>query len=577
MKVAKKLLIIFLIIIYLFLNLIVCCTYATSQVVSDNIDGIDDEKYPGIKALIKQLQKEHPNWKFEILYTKLDWNTVIENESVHSRNLVPLNYSSGQSFVCETCGNTLYEASSWKCASKTAIQYLMDPRYFLNEYNIFQFLDIKYNQSCTKENIQKMVSGTFLDNESYINTLMTSGQEYNLNPYYLVARILQEQGTAGTTVLSSGKEYTGKSGTTYSGLYNLYNIEATGSDVIENGLKKAQKEGWTSIEASIAGGAKWIKENYTDYGQTNLYLQKFDVEDSYKGLYWHQYMQNLMAAQSEGTKLRNILEKTNAIDNEYTFLIPVYENMPKLENIDLVKINVNQSIQLREGASKNSKRVGYAYKDNIIIRIEKAEQKDEDGYLWDLVILKDGLIGYMAREALDGSKTYLLNVKDIKMEIEEETPTEPETPENPENPGGTEGEQPDEDEPQEVINSNGTAKLNNITNIITIIPTATREDITSLIGEISSIKDKDGNVVDVNQKLSTGFILNNKYTVIVLGDANCDGEADAIDLLLIKRQILGTFDILYKDSVDLNKDGIIDAIDLLLQKRHILGTQKITL
>ena len=57
MKIAQKIVIISIIIIYLFLNLIVCNIYATSQVVSDNIDEIDEEKYPGIKTLIKQMKE----------------------------------------------------------------------------------------------------------------------------------------------------------------------------------------------------------------------------------------------------------------------------------------------------------------------------------------------------------------------------------------------------------------------------------------------------------------------------------------------------------------------------------------
>jgi len=580
-KTTKKLLIIFLIIVYLFLNLIVYNTYATSQVISNNIDEIDDEKYPGVKALIKQMQQEHPNWKFEILYTNLNWEDVIREESKHERNLVQSTYLSGQGFVCEVCGDKLYEGGSWKCASITAISYLMDPRYFLNENNIFQFLNIEYNDTCTIENIQKMVSGSFLDNENYINTLINAGKEYNLNPYYLVARIIQEQGTSGTTVLSSGKEYTGISGTTYSGLYNLYNIEATGNDIIENGLKKAQKEGWTTIEASIAGGAKWIKENYADYGQTTLYLQKFDVEDGSKGLYWHQYMQNLMAAQSEGTKLRSILADTNAIDNEYTFLIPVYENMPTLENMDLIKINADPSLQLREGPSKYSNRVGSGYNGNIIIRLQKAEVKDTDGYFWDLVILKNGLIGYMSREALDGSKTYLIHVKDIKMNFEENTPIEPEVPEQPENSGGTEEEQPEEDEPQneEVVNSNKTAKINNITNIITATPTANREDVVSLIGEISSIKDKDGNVVDLFSKLATGMIINDKYTVIVLGDVSGDGEVKSLDYIMIKNAIMGNKMLtdIERIAADTSGEGNITSLDYIKVKNHIMQTKFITL
>lgn len=572
MKFAKKIITIFLL-ICMFLNIFISNTYATTQIISNNIDEINNEKYPGVKALIKQMQKEHPNWNFKILYTKLNWADVVQAENAHKRSLVQAAYTAGQGFVCDTCKDTLYEGGGWKCASNQAVQYLMDPRNFLNEYNVFQFLDIKYNEACTKSNVQKMVAGTFLNTDLYINTLMESGKKYNLNPYYLVARIIQEQGTAGTTVLSSGKTYTGKSGTTYSGLFNLYNIEATGSDIIENGLKKAQASGWTTREASIDGGAKWIKENYTDYGQTNLYLQKFDVEDTAKGLYWHQYMQNLMAAQSEGRKLRSILSDTKAIDNEYTFLIPVYENMPKAQDMDLVKINANPSLQLREGPSKSSKTVGLEYKDNVILRLKKAQAKDSAGYYWDLVLLRNGLLGYMAREDKLTGKTYLVHIKELKTTYEEVKPAPPTTPTPP-----ITSETPTVSE-NAIINKGKTAKLNKDTNVITITPGATTQSIAELIGEIKELKNSAGEIVNVNTKIITGTVINNTYKIVALGDINGDGEITPSDYMKIKNHIMkkSTIDNAMLDGADINMDKSITPSDYMKVKNHIMKKSTIEL
>ena len=46
--------------------------------------------YPGYKELIDNLKAKYPNWQFKILYTGLDWNQVIKNETsaAHGRNLV---------------------------------------------------------------------------------------------------------------------------------------------------------------------------------------------------------------------------------------------------------------------------------------------------------------------------------------------------------------------------------------------------------------------------------------------------------------------------------------------------------
>ena len=38
-------------------------------------------KYPGYAELIEGLKSKYPNWQFKVLYTGLDWNQVIKNET----------------------------------------------------------------------------------------------------------------------------------------------------------------------------------------------------------------------------------------------------------------------------------------------------------------------------------------------------------------------------------------------------------------------------------------------------------------------------------------------------------------
>ena len=84
----KKYIKIFLVIIFFALTLGTMEQKVNAANFSTNIDAIDESKYPGFKSKIKQLQKTYPN--IQILYTGLDWNTVIKNEYnyVHGRNLV---------------------------------------------------------------------------------------------------------------------------------------------------------------------------------------------------------------------------------------------------------------------------------------------------------------------------------------------------------------------------------------------------------------------------------------------------------------------------------------------------------
>ncbi len=76
----------------------------------------------------------------------------------------------------------------------------MDPRNFLDETNVFQFQNLNsyLNGVCSLEGVKSKVSGTFLQN--YANDIDTACRNKNVNSYYIVARLLQEQGNAGTTI-----------------------------------------------------------------------------------------------------------------------------------------------------------------------------------------------------------------------------------------------------------------------------------------------------------------------------------------------------------------------------------------
>ena len=57
---------------------------------------------------------------------------------------------------------------------------------------------------------------------------------------------------------------------------------------------------------------------------STLYLQKFDVDSSEAGLYWHQYQQNVLGAQTAGTNLRNLYLKYDKSNTEYYYDLALY-------------------------------------------------------------------------------------------------------------------------------------------------------------------------------------------------------------------------------------------------------------
>ena len=361
-----------------------------------NID-IDTSKYPGYKEKIEKLKKDHPNWNFELLYTGLRFEDVTSGEcQVHSRNLVPTSYSG--EWVCPVCGTTLYD-SGWYCASEKAVAYYMDPRNFLDDNNIFQFekLNIYESSTNTIQGIKNKVADTFLND--YAEDIDTACRNKNVNSYYIVARLLQEQGKKGTTI---GKGMDGGDGKIY---YDPFNIGASGNgynEIYNNALKTAKAYGWDTMEKALEGGIDFCKKNWLENYQNTLYQNKFDI-DTRNGtsLYTHQYMQNLMAAYSEAKTLRSMYSQTDCLEGNFIFIIPIYEGMDSTlskeptinsESYSLnMKVNANGGLKLRSGANTNSNVIELVPDGEIILSVQRGINDN-----WNKVITKDGKIGYMS-------------------------------------------------------------------------------------------------------------------------------------------------------------------------------------
>lgn len=412
------LIIFFTIISYCLINLFQTNkVFAASQTISNDYNSLNESEYPGIKDRIQILKNKYPNWNFKILNTGLDWNTVIANEyqghGSSPKNLIQDNTNYKGAWVCPICKNKPYDNGTWRCASEQAIRYMMDPRNSLNASDIFQFEELTSNGSDINV-VKNMTKESYLSGHE--QAIVDISNQNGINAYYIVARLIQEQGKGGSELVF-GK----------TGYYNAFNVGAAGGtseEIIKNGLAYAKRMGWDTLEKSIQGGIGLVSDEYIKKGQSTLYLQKFNVTD--KSTYYHQYQQNIMAAQKEGTTLRNTYIDINSMSSSHTFIIPVYKNMPTeickrpdgtasatIES-DLVRVNVESSLKIRKSPT-DSTAVGWLWKDEIITRIEKATSKTNGAY-WDLVQKADGTYGYSARETFDGEtpyKLYLVPIGDM--------------------------------------------------------------------------------------------------------------------------------------------------------------------
>ena len=309
----------------------------------------------------------------------------------------------------------------------------MDPRNFLNEVRIFQFEALSFDEySDNLDAVEKILYGTefynnkvsYLDSngntinmsEKYSDLILRAGRTSLVSPYHLASRIKQEVGPFLSHSSISGNVEG------FKGLYNFYNIGATSSSepmgAIKNGLRYARDGNgaseetkrkylipWNTKERSITGGGIFIGSSYINVGQNNIYLQKFDVIDhNGDGLFWHQYMTNVLAPYSESKSIYNGYSKSNLLDLPINFVIPIYDNMPEIP-VQSPSINKNDflsdnsiiyctatNVNIRTGPSTSYEVITRVNINDKMTRLRKGKQSGEK---WDMVKLENGIIGYI--------------------------------------------------------------------------------------------------------------------------------------------------------------------------------------
>ena len=131
---------------------------------------LSSEGFPeSYKTRLRALHAEHPQWIFRAQQTNIDWNTAVKEESKVGKSLVHTNSMSSWKSVESGAYNwdnsnwVGYDGNSWVTASEDIVKYYMDPRNFLDDTNVFQFLTHTYDSNKhTIEGLNTMVKGTFL-------------------------------------------------------------------------------------------------------------------------------------------------------------------------------------------------------------------------------------------------------------------------------------------------------------------------------------------------------------------------------------------------------------------------------
>lgn len=554
-----------------------------------------------------QLQMLHylyPNWKFEAQHTNLTWKEVIDAESAIGKSLVhsgaPSSWKATQSgtYHWDTGQWVVFDTGGWVSASREIVEHFMDPRNFLDEKSIFQFLKQSYDVTQydatqvaeIKAGLQAMVEGTFLtgmcDDKTYVDVLMDVGAKKGVSPYVLAAMITQEIGVHGISGSISGKE------PGYEGYYNYYNVGAYMTPTltaVQKGLEYAKsgssyERPWNTRYKSISGGAELYAVNYVYKGQDTMYLKKFNVQGKYP--YTHQYMTNVQGAYSEGLIMSKAYG-TNARKGSLEFKIPVYLNMPD-ELCPKPTGDGNPNYMLKdlavEGYEITPSFYLYTTEYSLIVPNDVKKVKiTAEAYVATTAIngigekeLKEGINKFPVVTSAQngGQKTY--NITIIREAIG--GPGDSEEPDAPVVP------MPNIQSGTYTLNENGTITGLNVYNKnITAKDLMNKLIVTDGTAKITTANgtDKSGTSAvgtgDQVKVYDNAGVLQLTYTVIIYGDANGDGTVDAKDLLCVQKDILlmNKLEGIYSTAADTSKDGFISWLDLLQVRKHILKLKSI--
>ena len=534
----------------------------------------------GISAFPESYQKQlaylkylHPNWEFKAYYTGIDWSELTSSEAENAcrKNTIHKGNLLDPSALC-ICG--YMGDSGYYCASAKTVNYYLDPRNFMGEAMVFQFLDLSNGSGVTRNVVANAVNGTYLT--QYIDDIMSAANEVGISPLHIVATIFQEIGRTGNPRAISGTV------PGYEGLYNFYNYGATdGAGAVERGLAKAREYGWTNPRFALTDGArKALANGYISAGQTTKYFYKFDVvgneilteskgQKTYSKDYFYsnQYMTNLRDPSSQAGTLYDIYAESGILDEKLTFTIPVYNNMPgkvaaptSLTGGNLYYIDSLKKYGVEFRSSPGGASQGNVYKDTVV------EMLENQGY-WSKVKIRAATtysnkvwnsvekIGYVATEYLTKLGTEVPDYRN-QVDMGNGAPTT-----------GT-------------VTGNADFKVEGQNMKMT--PATTAKDVKAKYAG-AVIKKADGtDISNTSDLIGTGATITidgTTYTVVKLGDINGDGDITPADYVKVVNKIMGTsnLDSIKTSAADINKDNDITPADYVKIVNQIMGYSSIEL
>uniref|UniRef100_UPI0036D3DD6A N-acetylglucosaminidase n=1 Tax=Pantoea sp. sgz302252 TaxID=3341827 RepID=UPI0036D3DD6A len=182
-------------------------------------------------------------------------------------------------------------------ANETEIKNFVDPENHSTGTDKYQFVDLSASSGISDADMSDFLKGKGTL-EGHAQTYLDAAKKYNINEAYLAAHSALETGN-GTSELAQGVMVNGTK------VYNMYGIGALDGKAVSTGAQYAFKQGWTSPEKAIEGGAKWISDKFVNGGGQNT-LYKMRWNPAAPGT--HQYATDINWAVAQTKSIKKIFD-----------------------------------------------------------------------------------------------------------------------------------------------------------------------------------------------------------------------------------------------------------------------------
>ena len=240
--------------------------------------------------------------------------------------------SSSISRMSEELTTSMPQSRAFVTASKADLEYYLNPKNFTNsDKGMMQFLRLDtYKGGITESELNSYLNSLpkvngkntvfYNQGKAFIN----AAQKYDIDLVYLVSHAMWETGY-GKSVLAQGQtitSYKGKPLDKPVTVYNFFGIGAIDKSANVSGAEASYSNGWTSIEKTIEGSAKWISANYiksSKYNQNTIYKMKFNYD-----YIWHQYATDVNWSNGISGIMNNIISMYDTA-SDLEFEVPDYK------------------------------------------------------------------------------------------------------------------------------------------------------------------------------------------------------------------------------------------------------------